>query len=722
MKNIEIYNTLNIDKDSSSIVATFTQEDDAVMEFKLFKDGQEIVLEDQTISLGAERKDGAVIEQDDGFLIKENNVLNITLKKNIISVVGVVKIQLYLKDTSGEMASNTFNIRVNKKLLGAENIEATNDIKTLNTLVLELKNNTNKLIDDTKAKADKLLNGLQETGDNLSSTVKAKTDKLIEDTKKDYDSLKKTIIDENISIKLQEDIKSLQNGLKSNQALAYSGSSISSKNTLEGRTEGMKIKGRTLQNLIPKQTVTLNSSTTSKAFQIFSIKANTDFILSVNITAKKAPKNGLRCGFKKNDGSWVYSDFTTGVGTQKRKFNLTYDIEAITFYIPSDEFASTPDANITFIEPMAYIGDIETNYFEGIKSFGELEQEGDKYKISLLSQNDNFLYNLKRVSLDVGTGAEISSDIYFTSDYVVNSLPTYYKALLDNEYILTNVFYYDSDKKYTGNQLNIVGLSSFNSYKKAKFIRFVGRREDKSNNVDLNNIKIVVGSKKYTEYFNGMLDKKDILLEKPLREWDTLYEDNGQVKVDRLSGQYTFTGNENFAQLNNDNNSLSVYVDMNTLNLLLNGITVCNNFNYLAPNDLVSKYLDGISISGSSKNRFLFRISTSKLSTPDIDGFKAWLKANPTTVIYQLATPTTEIVENCVDIDLDTYQDVTYVNILNSLPGELDFKVPSNIGSSLQNLAKEVNNIWDVINNLLVPSLIETNKNIALATIKNNLK
>ncbi|HAT4146285.1 TPA: BppU family phage baseplate upper protein, partial [Clostridium perfringens] len=246
MKNIEIYNTLNIDKDSSSIVATFTQEDDAVMEFKLFKDGQEIVLKDQTISLGAERKDGAVIEQDDGFLIKENNVLNITLKKNIIQVVGVVKIQLYLKDKSGEMASNTFNIRVNKKLLGAENVEATNDIKSLNTLVLELKNNTNKLIDDTKSKADKLLNDLQETGDNLSSTVKAKTDKIIEDTKaevnnikKDYEGLKKVVIDENIGIKLQKDVTELQNGLKSNQALAYQGSSISANDTLEGRTEGM---------------------------------------------------------------------------------------------------------------------------------------------------------------------------------------------------------------------------------------------------------------------------------------------------------------------------------------------------------------------------------------------------------------------------------------------------------------------------------------------------
>ena len=90
--------------------------------------------------------------------------------------------------------------------------------------------------------------------------------------------------------------------------------------------------------------------------------------------------------------------------------------------------------------------------------------------------------------------------------------------------------------------------------------------------------------------------------------------------------------------------------------------------------------------------------------------------------VYVLDKPVTEIVENCVDIDLDTFGEKTYFNILNSLPGTLDFKVPSNIASIVQNTAKEVNNIWDVINNLLVPSLIDINKNVAMATIKNNLK
>ncbi|MGU8478829.1 BppU family phage baseplate upper protein, partial [Clostridium perfringens] len=115
------------------------------------------------------------------------------------------------------------------------------------------------------------------------------------------------------------------------------------------------------------------------------------------------------------------------------------------------------------------------------------------------------------------------------------------------------------------------------------------------------------------------------------------------------------------------------------------------------------------------------QISKSKLSNPTIEGFKAWLKANPTTIVYQLATPVTEIVENCVDIDLDTYQEKTYFNILNSLPGTLDFKVPSNIGSLVQSNAKEINNINEFINNFILKALLEMNKDLATIKIKNGL-
>lgn len=55
-------------------------------------------------------------------------------------------------------------------------------------------------------------------------------------------------------------------------------------------------------------------------------------------------------------------------------------------------------------------------------------------------------------------------------------------------------------------------------------------------------------------------------------------------------------------------------------------------------NDLWSQNIEGIRVYQTS-NFFHIRINKSKLSSPDATGFKAWLKANPTKVVYELATP-----------------------------------------------------------------------------------
>ncbi|WP_346980384.1 BppU family phage baseplate upper protein [Clostridium perfringens] len=749
MKNIEIYNTLNIDKDSSSIVATFTQEDDAVMEFKLFKDGQEIVLKDQTISLGAERKDGAVIEQEDGFLIKEDNILNITLKKNIISVVGVVKIQLYLKDTSGEMASNTFNIRVNKKLLGAENIEATNDIKTLNTLVLELKNNTNKLIDDTKAKADKLLNGLQETGDNLSSTVKAKTDKLIEDTKKDYDSLKKTIIDENISIKLQEDIKTLQNGLKTNQNLSYEGSSINAENTLEGRTEGMRIKGRTLQNLFTTSANNLRLSDVSLEDNIFVAKPvngrypsfydlnglykeNTSYTVVLDIlenTLQSDSSNmNLYFGNAPTEsvlGQTLYK-FDVSKGNKGRfiqnvktipSFSVLTQNLGFKMYMNNNYTGGKLKFNIMVIET-SMLGDNQIpDFFKGIKSFGEVEQEGDKYKISILSTGKN-LFDINKVKLVLfNSNGYIATENYNNTPSINLDPNTNYAIKFPEDAPDNKGFLFDRNgfktREISQNTSQGYIFTTTNDEVGFSFYRGGGQITFKPS--DINNYKIMlIEGTKTIDYEPYQFDKKDILIKEPLRENDVLYEDNGQVKVYRDAREYTFTGDEDGRKEKTLSKITRFYIDTPCKNIINTRNIICNNFNSSGTwwdRDEIGMYWDT-----SIQGRLWFHIKNGEFN--DFEALKNFLKANKTTIVYQLDKPVIEVIENCVDIDLDTYQDKTYFNILNALPGALDFKIPSNLASIVQSHTKDIKILYDLIDRLLIPNLIENKSDLALLSLK----
>ncbi|MFR7934142.1 MAG: DUF2479 domain-containing protein, partial [Clostridium perfringens] len=387
-------------------------------------------------------------------------------------------------------------------------------------------------------------------------------------------------------------------------------------------------------------------------------------------------------------------------------------------------------------------------------SFGEAEQEGDKYKISILSSGKNFfksykskskgntsIFNIENDNVTIGTNQSPSW---------TNASINYGKLKIGSKYTVScegfsggvgdKVLF--AVKKYKGRDevgaygdINKNSLSlTFTVVDDADIVlRFFVNNTTPINtptSITYNNIQIVEGIK--TNYAPSIIDKKDILISAPLRSvydvQDIMYEDNGQVKVNRVIGEHLVTGDENFiTELRND--YLYGYFTLEGSKAGSGLEAICNQFKYIDglwnKDNLNVQGKEGFDLSGS--NSLSFQLPISKLETADTSGLKKYFKNlynsnNPVIVYYQLATPTIEIVENCVDIDLDTYQEKTYFNILNSLPGTLDFKVPSNIGSSLQNLAKEVNNIWDVINNLLVPSIVKANGNIAMIKLNNNLK
>ncbi|ELU5587503.1 hypothetical protein ACV3R5_10640 [Clostridium perfringens] len=352
-----------------------------------------------------------------------------------------------------------------------------------------------------------------------------------------------------------------------------------------------------------------------------------------------------------------------------------------------------------------------------LMSFGEAEKEGSKYKIiissrgkNLINENvfeDNIAYYLN------GSNLSRSSDKYYkTFSANIEPYKNYYISV--NTSSIINVVLFK----------NGIGMDSF-STPKSKLI-----------NGDYDEIKISVLKNRFvniqleegteaTLYQKFKEDKRVILINEPLRSIndfkDIIYEDNGKVKLNRILGEYIFTGDENISKLSEENEETCLF--MVSSDLVLNyrvnesGDLICNNFTSYSRENF--KNLEGIT---SVANRFKIRIKKSKLTTQNVEGFKAWLKDNQTKVVYKLPNPITEVVEGVLDIDLDTYINKTYFSILNNYPGTLKFEVQSNIGSLIKNMAEEINNIWGIINNLIVPVLLETNKNIAMAKIKNNLE
>ncbi|MDK0871164.1 BppU family phage baseplate upper protein [Clostridium perfringens] len=566
--------------------------------------------------------------------LKENTAsatnANSNLESNIIEANNINSKLLENTSTATSLNSNLeSNINLAKEVketikdLDTKNIEATEKIETLtglNAKAEELSNNINEALpvkdalvkntEEAKAANTNLLAANQE-----ATTKNTELQASLEKTKEFINGLDGS---QNIP-QIRMDVNELQNGLKSNQALAYTGSSISADNTLEGRTEGMKVKGKTM--------------------------------------------------YKKKDGT--YTD--------------------------------TWEEGVT------------------LESFGEAEGN----KISILSHGINLCEFLEKGGMLNNNFNDYNNGNYIRTNYIniesIKSL-SWYLANYKDKIRPSAWYFYDRNKMAI--KPIIYGNAIVQVPQGAKFVRVelasATEPTDITEYINVINFMVVNSDKVYEQYIPYQSNKKDILIKEPLRENDIMYEDNGQVKVYRDVKQYTFTGDERIELSGtqpSDTKYLRFFIEGLDNIKKWSGLNVmCNN---LPTVQLTSKpNLEGIYVS----NTVDIQILKSKLTNPTVEGFKEWLKANPTTIVYQLAEPLVEVVENCVDIDLDTFGEKTYFNILNSLPGSLDFKVPSNIASIVQNTAREVNNIWDVINNLLVPSLIDINKNVAMSTIKNNLK
>ncbi|XZK59597.1 BppU family phage baseplate upper protein [Clostridium perfringens] len=616
------------------------------------------------------------------------------------------------------------------KDLDTKNTEATSNIGQLtglNAKATELSNNiqqglplNSELIKNTESA--KTANNELIATNNDAKVKKTDLDNSLEEAKKYISGLDGS---QNIP-KLRLDVTELQNGLKSNQALAYTGSSISANNTLEGRTEGMKIVGRTLVNLLKDKIDFISSSNSPHTGQkklVFATSPNKPFTFIADIKYTGSLPTQLFVRGNKTDSTFVEFgsiEITSNLNGKivcvcKQSIDKGCSSVLIGFRSNSD--------NSTIKNAMILEGDWTNkeipSFFEGLKSFGEEEKVGDKYKISILSHNKNLLNtneftNNKFLRYEDGTIQEPREGRCITEKFY--ELPE-------------NIVLSSSENLWKGFWIYDVNFKFIRNVESPNDVLVTKQSNEKYYRIGIQELRESILSKKVqleertikTEYEPYKDDKKDILISAPLRGFDDvkdiMYEDNGQVKVYRKLGKYTFTGDENFAlNASRDDyirfviNTLPQPVDTDKTGIISN--------NFPSNSDSITKE----TVFGYKETGIVFCILKSKLTTPDVEGFKAWLKANPTTIVYQLAEPTTEIVENCVDIDLDTYQEKTYFNILNSLPGTLDFKVPSNIGSVVQNMAKEVNNIWDVINNLLVPGILDVNKKVALATIKNNLK
>ena len=197
MQNTTIRKTINVDKPNRIPIVNFKQEDDAVLLLSLYRNSIELDLTGQTIKLGVKRANNSIVELTDGFLVDKNNI-DITLKNNILAIPGIAECDLELIDSKGKMTTASFLIAVNKKVLGTNNIEASNDISAINKIVAEVLAKGKELDGNIKV--------VVEEANKKITAIDTALNKKLNEMQADYNSLQRIIIDENQAANLQNQV------------------------------------------------------------------------------------------------------------------------------------------------------------------------------------------------------------------------------------------------------------------------------------------------------------------------------------------------------------------------------------------------------------------------------------------------------------------------------------------------------------------------------------
>ena len=248
-----------------------------------------------------------------------------------------------------------------------------------------------------------------------------------------------------------------------------------------------------------------------------------------------------------------------------------------------------------------------------------------------------------------------------------------------------------------------------------------------------NKISILSKNKESADDNNYKQDKKEILLpvdgglkSLPNNVADTIEQRNDGVYLVQRVCKVVLNGSEAWTKSSwNMTNTfkfdfeiglVAKLFDLNATNQIL-----CDTFKVVSRNSLdnvANREFESICPSNSRSRTLSITILKTKLNNTNTTGaFKQWLSNNPVTACYELETP----VETKLDIknlDLEVYKDITYIKTDNAIQPTLSFKVPSNLAGIIQANSQNINELYKLIDEVIIPQLINNSADIEILKLK----
>lgn len=594
----------------------------------------------------------------------------------------------------GNDASKLF-VYINKSRLAEDNVFGFKTWLNSNNLTLKYVLNTSRFIPLPHDQQVKLRTFANKTNisflTEIEGTIKAQVPKLIGATVNTH-----TEQINNLNKELDR-VKKLEESTVSTVETESDFTTVEA--TSNGYFEDVKLEGNTLVNLVQnagEYTLTrqsVESSTSQVKCDTFTLDKNKDYtVIYIQISREgNTPKFNIVNSETGNPAYYntaLFDTSTTGYEVVIKKINQSFNWRFMRFYYDGDRIGTTK-FKLLLLE-----GDHTQNppsYFEGLKSVGQSattsEDGTDEIVVSSVKGDGNLFDGnwILGKTLDGSTGLEANQSGRSCTDFI--------RAKENTKYVLEGFVRkmfncYDSNKNFLGNSNNTYITLPNTSYIRVS----IDATEDFAK-------ALIIEANNYNGYVSYQSDKKRLLYyneetqawEKPiLRQWDSIEKHaDGKYYYHQRSGEVVLNGSENWVFESNQSSSdtLLFYTSIN--DALGNQLStlICDKFKSASSSIWGIDNNSELCMISPSKN-FMVRVSKSKLSTQDVQGFKQWLQANNVTVVYQLAQ---EKVYECTNIDLITYANETnYIVDCGAIVPRTTLKVHNNISNVVSLLQKKV--------------------------------
>lgn len=490
--------------------------------------------------------------------------------------------------------------------------------------------------------------------------------------------------------RLDFDFEDVNRRLLEAELLGYEGSIMKCDSTYSGLTSDLEIKGRTLQNLLLdntfENTTTVDGGWKATRLNIaFDLKANTDYLLIYTVS-KNSNNYSLNIGGK-IDNAFSVMGLDSSIGTHKVIIKTYSDItdkkmNKLFFQYLNTIAGEIKVTNIMLLEYSINLESLPIEYFEGIKSVGEQEKIGDKYKVGIKSYGKNLLDIEKFKNVENHNNVPKTELATFNKCFLIkNTKPnTKYTICRTSSAVGTvNVSILNSD----GSRASLTSGTSTNrtietSSDGLLYIAIQSVTQERITTAlsESGELWLEEGAIP-TPYEPYQSDTKYLLVDEPLRSLlngvsDTI--DELGVETKRV-GKIILDGSENWGVSVEQENTIRFYISNRTGKT---SFGYCDTLTYRASGMPHGDY-EYILINPTN---IFINIAKSKLTTQDVEGVKNWLQTNNTTLIYELAEPI--VINHNKNLNLKTYEGTTYISSENTLKANISCKVPSNVQAVLQ--------------------------------------